>query len=171
LNATYAGTFINPIRIASATGAGTNFRNILYNTVRSELVYSSSVDTSGAKTFVIDHPIDPERYLVHACLEGPEVGVYYRGKSIIETEIEISLPDYTCRFYDFTVHVTPVGQFAELYASEVENGKFKVYNNNFNNFKRPVNFNWVVYAKRAVIDVEPLKNNIFVKGNGPYRWI
>ena len=35
------------------------------------------------KTFIIDHPIDKNKYLVHGCLEGPEFGVYYRGKSEI----------------------------------------------------------------------------------------
>ena len=29
---------------------------------------------------IIDHPDDKEnKYLIHGCLEGPEVGVYYRG--------------------------------------------------------------------------------------------
>ena len=28
------------------------------------------------KTFIIEHPQDTEKYLIHACLEGPEVGVY-----------------------------------------------------------------------------------------------
>ena len=27
---------------------------------------------------------DKDKYLVHACLEGPEAGVYYRGKDIIQ---------------------------------------------------------------------------------------
>jgi hypothetical protein len=38
----------------------------------------------GPKTFIIEHPIDTSKYLIHACLEGPEAGVYYRGKATID---------------------------------------------------------------------------------------
>ena len=30
---------------------------------------------------MIDHPIDKNEYLVHACLEGHESGVYYKKKN------------------------------------------------------------------------------------------
>ena len=32
--------------------------------------------TGPSKSFIIDHPTDPSKYLVHVCLEGPEAGVY-----------------------------------------------------------------------------------------------
>ena len=121
------------------------------------------------KTFVMDHPMDNERYLVHACLEGPEAGVYYRGKSEIIDETEIILPEYTLVFREFTVHITPIGQFAKLYASEVKNGKFTVYNSSKK--KKQVAFHWVVYARRQSICVEPPKSITKVHGEGPYRWI
>ena len=31
--------------------------------------------SNSAKSFVIQHPINTNQYLVHACLEGPESGV------------------------------------------------------------------------------------------------
>jgi len=37
----------------------------------------------GSKTFVREHPLNKDKYLVHACLEGPEAGVYYRGERLI----------------------------------------------------------------------------------------
>lgn len=43
------------------------------------MTYSTST-----KTFVIDHPIVPQSYLVHTCLYGSEAGVYYRGNQAIE---------------------------------------------------------------------------------------
>ena len=51
----------------------------------------------GVKTFVIDNPIDNNKYLVHACLEGPEASVFYRGKSSIKNnnyKTIIDLPKY-----------------------------------------------------------------------------
>jgi len=49
-------------------------------------------------------------------------------------------------------------------SSRIEKNKFKVYGNN-------CEFYWTVYGKRSVIDVEPLKNNTTIKGDGPYKWI
>jgi len=47
------------------------------------------------KTFVIDHPTDPDRWLVHACVEGPEALVQYRGVAIIDGgTARVELPDY-----------------------------------------------------------------------------
>ena len=55
--------------------------------------------------------LDPEKYLVHACLEGPEAGVYYRGKGKLDNfKTEIKLPDYATqiakRFYG--TQLTPI---------------------------------------------------------------
>jgi hypothetical protein len=32
-------------------------------------------------------------------------------------------------------------------------------------------FFWVVHGKRGTIDVEPLKTDVVVEGEGPYKWI
>jgi hypothetical protein len=103
-------------------------------------------------------------------LEGPEAGVYYRGRDIVLNKTEIKLPDYVDALAtEFTVHLTPIDGFAELYASEVENGKFTVYKNSKNS--EPTKFHWIVYATRCSIEVEPLKSTTTIKGDGPYRWI
>jgi hypothetical protein len=85
---------------------------MLYNTDTKEiLVSSTSSSTNWNKTFIIDHPDDDSKYLVHACLEGPEVGVYYRGKGEITNNefVEISLPDYVTNLAtDFTVQISPI---------------------------------------------------------------
>ena len=132
----------------------------------------SKVNNTGAtKTFVIDHPVNPEKYLVHACLEGPEAGVYYRGKGEIKNgslSETIELPNYVSSFAtDLTVQVTPIynGKINILNASEVENNLFTVYG------ESSCNFNWVVYGKRSSINTEPYKNDVYVKGSGPYLWI
>jgi hypothetical protein len=45
---------------------------------------------------VIDHPIVKEKYLIHGCLEGPESGVYYRGKCQTNKNgyVILKMPDY-----------------------------------------------------------------------------
>lgn len=124
---------------------------------------------TGSKTFIIDHPTDANKHLVHVCLEGPEAGVYYRGKGEIKNEkwVEIELPKYVNSLaYDFTVQITPIysGEIVTLNASEVENGRFYVYGKN-------TKFHWTVYGKRYDIEVEPDKGSVEIKGNGPYLYI
>jgi len=128
------------------------------------------ISYSDSKTFVINHPINPEKYLVHACLEGPEAGVYYRGEDTISNNhsIEISLPHYVDKLAnDFTVQVTPIYNSTitkPLLTSRVVNNKFTVYGEN-------CDFFWHVYGKRGAIDIEPIKSDVYVKGAGPYLWI
>jgi hypothetical protein len=61
-----------------ATGSSQTGNVLLYNTSSKEVIYSSG------KTFVIDHPTSPHKYLVHGCLEGPELGIYQRGSGFID---------------------------------------------------------------------------------------
>jgi hypothetical protein len=135
---------------------------------------------TGVKTFVIDHPMQIDKYLVHACLEGPEAGVYYRGTGKITSEyksVEIYLADYVEQLAcEFTIQVTPFlnehefedkePYFPKLITTPVRNGKFKVYSDII-----PCEFNYLVFGKRNSIEVEPLKALTCVKGDGPYKWI
>jgi hypothetical protein len=131
--------------------------------------YSYQFQIGPFKTFVIDHPKDPERHLIHGCLEGPEAGVYYRGKAEITNmeSVVIELPSYVPGWAtDIMVYVTAIydGKVKSYAASEVdENGKFTVYGENGK-------FNWMAMGKRGSIVVEPLKTDIKVNGFGPYRW-
>jgi hypothetical protein len=125
-----------------------------------------------AKTFVIDHPKDPEnKYLVHGCLEGPESGVYYRGTAKVTDNHStiVALPDYVPGWAkNFTVTVTAIydGKVKMYATSKVDDslGQFTVYGENGE-------FNWIAVGQRAEIKVEPLKSETTAKGFGPYRWI
>jgi len=126
---------------------------------------------TGSKTFIIDHPNDQAKHLVHVCLEGPEAGVYYRGRGRISNgQCEcIELPNYVNNLaHDFTIQITPIysGKIVTLNAGEVVNGRFTVYSDGEN-----AEFYWTVYGKRYDIEVEPLKGSVEVKGNGPYLYI
>lgn len=123
------------------------------------------------KTFIIDHPLDESKYLIHACLEGPEAGVYYRGKASIENNeyIAIELPNYIKTLAtNFTIQITPIysktNSEKNIYeTSEIENNQFTVYGKNGS-------FYWSVYGTKDAIHVEPSKNDINVQRNGPYAW-
>lgn len=153
-----SGFYVNPIRTVGLGAA------CPLGYLGNEIVLNSS------KTFVIDHPKDDEKYLVHACLEGPEAGVYYRGRCEIEVEeCTVHLPDYVESLAtDFTIQLTPIfnGNFdTRLFAGNVENGKFKVYSN------FPCEFYWYVSGKRNDIATEINKSDVRVNGDGPYKWI
>ena len=122
-----------------------------------------------AKTFVIDHPIYNDKYLVHACIEGPEASVFYRGKGEITNNhsVNIKLPHYVSSFaYDFNIQLTQIfnGSMNQLVVSEVEDNSFNVYGSN-------CSFYWLIIGKRGDINVEPSKLDYEVKGDGPYKWI
>lgn len=157
IDANQRGLFIRPIR---PVGAATSANGLAYDPTTKEITHVST------KTFVIDHPIHQDKYLVHACLEGPEAGVYYRGKGEITNDesVEIRLPEYAKNFYNFTVQVTPINSRIVYGVTEVEDGKFKVLGYNGKFF-------WTVQATRQEIEVEPRKSDVVVKGDGPYTYI
>ena len=154
----------NTLKIAPI-GIGAGSSTLKYNSLTKEITFDT------AKTFVIDHPLDNRKHLVHGCLEGPEGGVYYRGKAEITNNesTTIILPEYVDALAtDFTVQLTQIHNGTKvnpsLQTSEVENGRFVVYGSN-------CKFFWLVHGKRCDIDVEPDKSTTVVKGSGPYRWI
>ena len=122
------------------------------------------------KTFIIDHPSNKDKYLVHGCVEGPNTELIYRGKGIItdNTSVRITIPEYASLIgYNWSVHLlTSIGKkFNELSCSEVDSndGSFIVYGNNGE-------FYWVVYGQRTTFNPEPNRSDIEVKGDGPYKW-
>ena len=150
--------YVDPIRTIADLGSSSSLQ---WNSSTHEISVSST------KTFVIDHPIDENKYLVHACLEGPEAGVYYRGTGVIEDgEAQILLPKYVNHVAeDFTVQITPVGlPVRTLVSSKIQDCKFTVYG-------EPGEFFWTVFGRRQEIEVEPSKECSNVKGDGPYKYI
>ena len=154
-NPTQVGFHVRLVR-SVAVGAGAN-----------RLAYSGDeIVVNSSKTFVVQHPIEADRYLVHASLEGPEAGVYYRGEGEIPSgaqQVRIPLPDYSKAFDEFTVLLTPITKFSRLATSEVEDGAFTVFGGG--------KFFWHVFARRTHLEVEPLKSGVTLKGAGPYRWL
>ena len=153
------GFYVNPIRQLTATGP-----LLVYNSVTSEISYAPS-----SKTFVIPHPLNDSQYLVHACLEGPEAGVYYRGENKIKTDsVEVELPAYTDALAsDWSIQLTPISDgpvSTPLSVSKVQNGKFTVYGPSGKFF-------WTAYGRRAEIKTEVNINDSIVLGDGPYKYL
>jgi hypothetical protein len=121
---------------------------ILFNGVtRVKGIFSSEI-----KWFDIPHQSRPGYRLVHACLEGPENGVYFRGH--LKDKDFIEIPSFWNNLIDpetITVHFTPHKLYQELYVKSIEWGKIiKVVNN----LGGPIDCDYVVYAERK--DVEKL---------------
>ncbi len=103
---------------------------------------------TGAKTFIIDHPKDPEnKFLRHFSTESNEVLNIYRGNVVMDANGEaiVELPDY----YDDintnpSYHLTPIGGFAQLYVKEeIADGKFVIAGGNAG-----MKVSWTIYAER-----------------------
>ena len=78
---------------------------------------------SASKLFDIPHPTKEKKRLVHACLEGPENGVYVRGRLTGNNVIE--LPDYWRGLVDpasITVSLTQIGSSQDLIVDKIEWG-------------------------------------------------
>ena len=81
------------------------------------------------KSFVIPHPTKKDMTLHHGSLEGPEHGVYHRGR--LTDKHEIVLPDYWDGLVDentITVQLTPYGDYQMLFVESIENNIIRVEN-------------------------------------------
>jgi hypothetical protein len=104
------------------------------------------------KSFVIEHPTRPGYDLRYGSLEGPENGVYVRGRL---KGNKIELPDYWTKLVDpdtITVNLTPVGKHQKLYVEEIKDNVITVGNDNM--FGKAVDCFYTVFGERC--DVERL---------------
>jgi len=162
--ATASAFYVDPIRLATGEAGA-----LVYNTTTSEITFDTG------KTFVIDHPIDVNKYLVHACIEGPECGVYYRGESKIEEgqqSVRVNLPPYfkyiAC---EPTIQITPKYN-GKLRTSVLSYDDINMEDDipYFMVYGEEGFFSWAVLAKRKHLEVEPTKSSVIIKGNGPYMY-
>ena len=156
------------VRSQDTIPSGAPIPNLVQYNADGELTF---LNTTSAKSFVIEHPADPDRYLVHACLEGPESGVYYRGEAELKDgEIWIELPSYVSRLArNLTVQLTQINSgrddaFARLRAGYITGQGFTVYGD-------ACQFAWHVFGTRHDLQTEPLRTDVVVRGDGPYRYI
>ena len=139
-----AGTTVsNRLVITSAGNVGVGTNSPQY---KLEVNGSFAATT---KSFLIDHPTKTNMKLRYGSLEGPENGVYVRGKSKSSV---IELPDYWVGLVDedsITVQLTPIGKHRKLYVEKISNNKIKV-----GGAKGKFEFFYFIQAERK--DVEKL---------------
>lgn len=102
--------------------------------------------TLPAKPFDIKHPNKEGHRLRHVCLEGPEIGVYYRGK--LENNNVIDLPEYWNGLVDpetITVQLTSIGLYQELFVEKIEWGRRVIIKNRESS---AINCYYIVHAER-----------------------
>jgi len=78
-------------------------------------VTASGTTLTSRKPFDIPHPNKKGWRLRHVCLEGPESGVYFRGR--IKNKTEIDLPNYWKDLVDIdsiTVNLTSIGSHQDV---------------------------------------------------------
>jgi hypothetical protein len=146
------------------------------------------------KNFVIDHPTDSDRHLVHGCTESPHGGVEYWGEAVLKNgRATVTLPAYfeaLTREEDRVVQVSIVlpdddmsdegddeapeapeyTLLAPVAASRPRDGRFRIACG----MPDGTRVSWLVKAVRGdvpVLDVEPLKSDVEVGGIGPYTFI
>ena len=111
--------------------------------------------TGNSKNFSIPHPTKEGKRLVHSCLEGPEIGVYFRGRS---TSATIEMPDYwggLVHLDSMTVELTAIGPNQDLYVEDIaDDGDVTVGSNT----ETALNYFYVVYGERK--DLERLEVEI-----------
>jgi len=105
-----------------------------------------------AKPFDIPHPSKEGHRLRHVSLEGPEIGVFFRGK--LENTNVIELPEYWKDLIhpeSISVNLTPYGTYQELYVEKIVWGQQIIVKNRESG---PINCYFTVYAERK--DMEKL---------------
>jgi hypothetical protein len=106
----YAGVDIKPTGNVDAQGE-------VYSNCRAHKL-------SNKKNFDISHPTKEGWRLTHACVEGPEAGVYIRGR--VKNNSEIHLPEYWKGLVDInsiTVNLTPIGAHQDVIIKRWDDSK------------------------------------------------
>lgn len=114
--------------------------------------FQGNINVQSWKGFDIKHPNKENHRLRHICLEGPEAGVYYRGR-LTDSNV-IDLPGYWKGLIDpetITVSLTQIGSSQDLIVDKIEWGqRIRIKSGNASK----IDCYYVIQAAR--IDGEPL---------------
>ena len=110
-------------------------------------LYVNGSFAATTKSFVIDHPTKPNMKLRYGSLEGPENGVYVRGR--LKDNNTIELPDYWTGLVDedsITVNITPIGKSQNLFVEDIIDNKVIIGGS------IEINCFYTVFAERKDVD-------------------
>ena len=143
-------TFVGDVNVESGDFKDSNLKSC---TGQSCSWSGSTINVQGWKGFDIKHPNKEGHRLRHVCIEGPEAGVYVRGRLSKGNKIE--LPDYWKGLVDtesITVSLTAIGAGnQDLFVEKIEWGKTVIVKSGTGS---NVDCYYVINAAR--IDGEPL---------------
>ncbi|TMS00196.1 fibronectin type III domain-containing protein [Nonomuraea basaltis] len=138
------------------------------------VVSSTGFEVNGVtKNFIIDHPAEGDRYLIHGCTESPHNGVEYWGTATLDDlgVAEVELPRYfeaLTAYEGRAVLLTGIGEHLLLAsATYPKDGRFCVHG------VAGQRVAWLVKAIRKDVPpvlVEPRRDEVIVRGDGPYRY-
>jgi len=104
-----------------------------------------------SKSFLIKHPTKENYALRYGSLEGPEHGVYVRGR--LSGNDTIELPDYWVELINedtITVQLTPIGKHQNLYVKDIVDNKVIVANGSL--LSNKINCFYFIQAERKDIE-------------------
>jgi hypothetical protein len=130
------------ITCAHVTASGT----ISANSFSGPTITALNSAISSKKSFDIPHPTKEGHRLRHICLEGPEAGVYFRGR--VTNKKEIILPDYWKSLVDWTtitVNLTPIGSHQSVIVKRWDEEKIYLQSNG----GMPIDCFFHVYGERS----------------------
>lgn len=142
--------------------------------------YTAIGSSQVVKTFIIDHPLDHARYLMHAGIEGPENRVFYRGKVTLKHgEAFVALPDYfegLTHDHGRVVFLQNMSDFDKIAVKtqdgrRIKNGVLHIVSQNKHS---EALVSWEVSAIRKDVPeliVAPRIDEVEVMGIGPYRYV
>lgn len=135
----YTGATSSDKVLQTANGSGTNF----YVTANGDLSATS-------KSFLIPNKSKSGYMLRHGSLEGPEHGVYHRGR--LNNSDIIILPDYWEWLVDentITVQLTPMGKFQKYIIEDISINQIKISNENDT---EGISCFYIIHGERKDID-------------------
>ena len=135
------------------TSNGTQLTDSVMQQYGTTIIVGGSIKAQ-TKSFKIAHPLNPETmYLEHGSLEGPEHGIYQRGRASGYDSVEVQLPDYfkVLSEEEITVHITSRVPDI-LYVSNSNSNSFKVQRVKRNIFRKQyIEFDYFVVGERTDI--------------------
>ncbi len=134
------------------TGGGTALTDSIMQQNGSIIIVNGSIKAQ-TKSFKIQHPLRPDMYLEHGSLEGPEHGIYQRGKASGYNEVVVELPDYFHALSENEISVLITSRInANLYVSESSSYSFKVKRINRHFLRKQyIEFDYFVIGERTDI--------------------
>lgn len=141
---------MGPILDVAVPSTGAADYSSVFGSLNGTTTTAFSALSLAGKGFDIPHPTKKEHRLRYICLEGPEVGAYFRGT--LKDSDTIELPDYWRELVypeTITVNLTPVGSYQELFVEKIEWGtKIRIKNNSGTS----IHCHYTVFAERVTQD-------------------